>query len=135
MPAPSPPAPLPPTTCRAFRTWVRSRKHSPCSAGVAMVRATRTPNTDWPAVALAAGQAYSAAGLIPSRLSWVWTCPPLACCRRLLPNPSRSHPAGAARGGARRAIPRSAGRTGARARAVPRAKKSSFPRYGRVPST
>lgn len=28
--------------------------------------------------------------LIPSRLSWIWTCPPLACCRLLLPNPSQA---------------------------------------------
>lgn len=88
MPSPSPPGPLPPTTCPVFRTWVPSREDSPCSRGVAMVLAHRTPNPDCPAVALAAGQAYSAAGLIPSRLSWVWTCPPLACCRLLLPNPS-----------------------------------------------
>lgn len=98
MRSPSSPAPLPPTTCQMSRTWVPSRRDSPRNPGLAMVPAHRTQNPDGPAAALATGQAYSAAGLIPSRLSWVWTCPPLVCCHRLLPHPSQGHPALAARG-------------------------------------
>lgn len=63
-----------------------------------MVPAQWTQNPDCPAAALATGQAYSAAGLIPSRLSWVWMCPPLAYCHRLLPHPFQGHLALAARG-------------------------------------
>lgn len=91
--SPSSPAPFPPTTSQTSRTWVPSRRDSPRSPGVAMVPAHRTPSPDCPAAAFATGQAYSAAGLIPSRLSWVWTCPPLACCHRLLPHPCPRHPA------------------------------------------
>lgn len=124
MPSTSPPASLPTTTCQVPRTWVPSRADSPRSPGVAMVPAHRTQKRDCPAAALATGQAYSAAGLIPSRLSWVWTCPPLACCRRLLPHPPR--PPGPRR---QRPTPGSPAAPRARGQRAPRGERSAFPRW------
>ena len=67
---------------------------SPCSPEVvAMERAHQTRNPDCPAAALASALAYSAAGLIPSRLSSVWTCPPLPAAAVSSPIPRWGHPA------------------------------------------
>lgn len=76
------------------RTRVPGRGDSPLSPGVAMVRARRAGNRDCPAAgaALASALAYSVAGLIPSQLSSVWTCPPQPAAAASSPIPRQRLP-------------------------------------------
>ena len=74
---------LPPTTCR---------RPGPGPAGKLTARPGSRHDVDADPAGprpRASGQAYAAAGLIPSRLSSVPARPPLAGCRLLLPHPSR----------------------------------------------
>ena len=94
MPPPSLPAPLPSTTCQMPRTRVPGRGYSPLSPRVAMVQARRPGNRDCPSAgaALPSALAYSVAGLIPSRLSSVWTCPPQPAAAASSPTPHQRLP-------------------------------------------
>ena len=84
-----------------------------------MERAHWTRNPDCPAAALASALAYSAAGLIPSRLSSVWTCPPLPAAAVSSPIPRWAT-----------RLPQAAAPRAHRLLVVPREERSAFPPVG-----